>query len=153
LAEEKESLQLGGWLHDIGKIGIKDSILSKPGSLTPEEYEIIKTHPLVGERILKPLGLLSVECQIIRNHHERWDGKGYPDGLRGKEIPFLARLFSVADSFEAMTSDRPYRKAKSVREALEELEALSWIQFDGEMVKALKEVVRGWKGRGGAIRG
>ena len=149
--EEKESLQLGGWLHDIGKIGIKDSILSKPGSLTPEEYEIIKTHPLVGERILKPLGLLSVECQIIRNHHERWDGKGYPDGLRGKEIPFLARLFSVADSFEAMTSDRPYRKAKSIEEALQELEALSWIQFDGDMVKVLKEVVRRW--RGGAIRG
>lgn len=147
---EQESLRMAGWLHDIGKIGIRDSILSKPGPLTAEEYEIIKTHPLIGEKILEPLGLLPVERKIIRNHHERWDGKGYPDGLKGEEIPFLVRIFTVADAFEAMTSTRPYRRAKTVREALEELEALSWIQFDGEAVAALKEVLRtkGWKGRG-----
>lgn len=147
---ERESLRIAGWLHDIGKIGIQDSILSKPGPLTAEEYEVIKTHPLIGEKILEPLGLLPLERKIIRNHHERWDGKGYPDGLRGEEIPLLVRIFTAADAFEAMTSDRPYRRAKTVEEALRELEVLSGAQFDAEVVEALREIVRrkGWKERG-----
>jgi len=150
---ERESLRLAGWLHDIGKIGIQDSILSKPGPLTPEEYEVIKAHPLIGEKILEPLGLLPIERKIIRNHHERWDGRGYPDGLNGPEIPALVRIFTVADAFEAMTSTRPYRRAKTLEESLEELDALSWLQFDGEVVKALKEVLRRkrWQEREGTL--
>lgn len=132
--EQIEELQFAGIIHDIGKIGISDRILQKTGRLTSEEYTIIKRHPGIGDSIVKPLGLIQSERDIIRHHHERFDGKGYPDGLGGSEIPRLARILAVADSFDAMTSKRPYREGLSVSDALRELRANSGTQFDPETV-------------------
>ncbi|MBW2120185.1 MAG: HD-GYP domain-containing protein, partial [Deltaproteobacteria bacterium] len=106
---EIAELNVSGNLHDIGKIGIPDSILLKPGQLTDEEYEVIKKHPVIGSNIIGHFNMWSLEEKIIRHHHERWDGKGYPDNLKENEIPFLSRILSVADVFDAMTSDRSYR--------------------------------------------
>jgi len=102
--------------------------------LTEEEYEIIKQHPLTGENIIKPIMLLDRERLLIRHHHERWDGRGYPDGLTGEDIPFLSRILAVADSFDAMTNNRPYRKAMAVERAVEELRKNAGLQFDREVV-------------------
>lgn len=133
-SSEIECLEIASILHDIGKIAIPDSILLKPGGLTDEEYEIIKTHPTIGENILKSIKLFETERKIVRHHHERWDGKGYPDGLSGKEIPLLSRILSVADAYDAMTSDRPYRKGLSVEKAIGELRRNCDTQFDREIV-------------------
>ncbi|MDY6857481.1 MAG: response regulator [Thermodesulfobacteriota bacterium] len=138
--EERETIGLAGLLHDIGKIGIRDAILLKPGGLSKEEVDVIKTHPIIGEKIVEPLEILPVERSIIRHHHERWDGKGYPDGLYGEGIPLLARILSVADAFDAMITDRPYRKAKSKEEAIAEIEELSGYQFDCDVVEKFKKV-------------
>ena len=108
--EELDMINVAGSLHDIGKIGIRDDILLKPGRLTEDEYEKIKEHPAIGADIISNLGLWGREARIIRHHHERFDGKGYPDGLQGGQIPKLARILSVADSYDAMASDRAYRK-------------------------------------------
>ena len=110
-SEEIESLRLCGALHDIGKIGIHDRILNKPGKLTEEEFAIIKKHPVIGDRIVQHLGLTPQERAIVRNHHERWDGKGYPDGLSGEDIPLAARILQVADIYDALTTARPYKPA------------------------------------------
>jgi putative nucleotidyltransferase with HDIG domain len=107
--EELDVLNFSGHLHDIGKIGIRDGILLKPSRLTAEEYEIIKQHPIIGANIIGHLGLMSEEQKVIRHHHERWDGKGYPDGLKGEAIPYLARILAVADVYDAMASHRAYR--------------------------------------------
>ena len=123
-------------LHDIGKIGINDSILNKTGKLTAQEFSIIKSHPLIGVNIVTPLGLDKDELAIIRNHHERWDGKGYPDGLAAENIPFLSRILVVADSFDAMSSDRAYRKAIPVEKCLKELVENKGTQFDPDIVDA-----------------
>jgi len=140
--EDKDTIKFAGYLHDIGKVGVRDSILMKPGRLTPEEYEIIKTHPIIGEKILLPLGLLPQERTLIRHHHERWDGKGYPDGLAGDQIPYLVLVLAVADVYDAITSDRPYRSAKSSAEALRELEAESGTHFNKDIVKAFNQWIR-----------
>jgi response regulator RpfG family c-di-GMP phosphodiesterase len=140
--EEIESIRFAGLLHDIGKIGIHDMVLQKPDRLSDEEFCLVKTHPLVGEKIIQPLGLLPMETAIVRNHHERWDGKGYPDGLEGRGIPLLARILAVADAYDAMTSDRPYRAAKSSAEAVDELKRCSGSQFDGNVVEAFLKVDR-----------
>ncbi|MBI2877087.1 MAG: response regulator [Candidatus Tectomicrobia bacterium] len=139
--EEIETLKFAGFLHDIGKIGISDAILGKPDQLTAEEFSTIKFHPLIGEKIIAPLGLLPPEREIIRHHHERWDGTGYPDGLAREEIPLLARILAVADAFDAMTSDRPYRKARSFCDSLLELERAGGTQFDHQVVMAFKRVL------------
>ena len=123
-------------LHDIGKIGVSDSILNKPDRLTEEEFEHIKAHPVIGVNIVSPLGLDSSEVAIIRNHHERWDGAGYPDGLSGKEIPKLSGILAVADSFDAMNSNRAYRKALPFSTCLQKLKENSGTQFDPEVVEA-----------------
>ncbi|MEM5788336.1 MAG: HD domain-containing phosphohydrolase, partial [Syntrophobacteraceae bacterium] len=123
----------------IGKIGISDSILNKPGVLSGEEFEIVKKHPAIGESIVADLGLSHEERAIIRHHHERWDGKGYPDGLGGKDIPLLARIVSVADAFDAMTSMRAYRDAVSRSESIAELTKGSGKQFDPGAVDAFME--------------
>lgn len=141
-SEEIESLRLCGALHDIGKIGIHDRILNKPGKLTAEEFAIIKRHPVIGDRIVQHLGLTPQERAIVRNHHERWDGKGYPDGLEGKEIPLLARILTVADVFDAMTSDRTYRNAISPETTLEVLQQNRATQFDPEPLDALQGVLQ-----------
>jgi putative nucleotidyltransferase with HDIG domain len=128
--EAIEMINFAGMLHDIGKIGIADGILTKTGKLTDEEYAMIKEHPVIGERIVAPLGLLAEERAIIRNHHERWDGKGYPDGLVGEAIPSAARILAVADAFDAMTTTRSYREALDVETALQEMALCSGTQFD-----------------------
>ena len=136
MERELEALKIAGTLHDIGKIAIPDSVLLKPDKLTFEEFAIIKTHSEVGDRILKPLFLFDQERNIILHHHERWDGKGYPGGLSGSDIPFLARILAVADSFDAMTSNRPYRSAMEIGAAIEELKKNRNLQFDGSIVDA-----------------
>jgi len=136
-------LESSGPLHDIGKIGIHDSILNKPAMLTPEEFEEIKNHPLIGVNIVAPLGFDPQEQAIIRNHHERWDGKGYPDGLSGASIPRLSRILSVADSFDAMNSNRAYRKSLPFLVCIGELQKNSGTQFDPEVVEAAVSVFYG----------
>jgi putative two-component system response regulator len=121
---------LAGLLHDVGKVGIRDAILLKPGPLTAEEYRIVKTHAAIGERICFNTPGLEVIAPIVAAHHERWDGGGYPKGLRGAAVPFLSRIVSVADAFDAMTSTRPYHAAMSVSEACEEVRRCRGTQFD-----------------------
>jgi len=139
--DDLRRLESSGPLHDIGKIGIDDHILKKPGKLTEEEYNNIKMHPLIGVNIVSHLGLDKEELAIIRNHHERWDGRGYPDQLKGKEIPRLARILSVADAFDAMNSDRAYRYALPFETCLKELEQNKGKQFDPEVVEAAIHVL------------
>jgi len=131
-SQELQTLSNAGYLHDIGKIGISDTILLKAGPLTKSERAIIETHPLIGEKIVEPLGLTSQEKDLVVLHHERWDGQGYPRGLQGSNIPFLCRLLSLADVFDALTSNRPYRQAFTVPEALAEIETQAGQQFDPE---------------------
>jgi HD-GYP domain-containing protein (c-di-GMP phosphodiesterase class II) len=133
--EEVEELRLAGILHDLGKIGVPDSILNKPGRLSDEEYSAIKMHPVLSMRIIEPLPHLGNIIPIIYHHHERYDGNGYMDGKSGNGIPLGARIIAVADSYEAMTSDRPYRKALSREEAVAEIARCSGTQFDPEVVK------------------
>jgi putative two-component system response regulator len=122
-------------LHDIGKIGVPEALLSKPGPLTPDEWVVLRRHPEIGERICRPLGLSHSFAPVVRHHHERWDGGGYPDGLRHRAIPVGARIVAIADAYDAMTHDRPYRKAFAVSHALEELRDQSGRQFDPELVE------------------
>jgi len=109
--------------------------------LTKEEYEIVKKHPTLGEQVINQMSYLKDLAPIVRHHHEKWDGTGYPDGLKGKEIPLLSRILAVADAFDAMTSDRSYRKALSIEEALNEIKKNSGIQFDPEIVDAFLDVL------------
>ncbi|WP_457553092.1 HD domain-containing phosphohydrolase [Desulfobacula sp.] len=138
--EELDIIHFAGSLHDIGKIGIRDDILLKPGRLTGEEYEKIKEHPLIGADIIGKLGLWDREMVIIRHHHERFDGEGYPDGLKGDEIPKLSRILCVADSFDAIDSDRAYRKKRGKNKVLDIIKENSGTQFDPEVVKAFLKV-------------
>jgi len=147
----KDALAFGGFLHDIGKIGVKDTILLKPGRLTKEEFEEIKKHPVIGASIVEPLGSYPEEMLIIRHHHERFDGQGYPDGLRGEEIPITARILAVADTYDSMTSTRPYRKGLPHQVAIDEIKRCSGTQFDPEVVKAFlntptAKMGKNWKG-------
>lgn len=125
-----------GMLHDLGKLVILDNILRKPRQLTEEEFELIRSHPVVGDKILKPLRFLACEAKAVRHHHERYDGKGYPDGLKGEDIPLIARVVTVADSFDAITSDRPYRGKRGLAEAVEEIVRNSQTQFDPIVAEA-----------------
>lgn len=134
--EEIDKLNVSGLLHDIGKIGTPDHILLKPGALSDEEFSIIKKHPITGSNIIGHFGMWFDEQTIIRHHHEKFDGAGYPDGLKGKEIPLLARILSVADVYDALTSDRSYRKRMQEDDALNIIRKNSGIQFDPEVVSA-----------------
>lgn len=135
-----DMLDFGSLLHDIGKIAIDSRILNKPAPLDPDEMKLVQTHPLIGERIVSKVSYFSDIVPMIRWHHERWDGKGYPDGLKGDEIPLTSRILNVVDSYDAMTSDRSYRLALSSDRALEIIREESGYQFDTEIVQVfLKE--------------
>ena len=138
----RRAVRLGAILHDVGKIGISDTILHKAGPLTEAEWEIMKTHPVIGEEMLKGIDFLHPALPIIRHHHERWDGAGYPDELAGEDIPVGARIVGVCDAFDAMTSDRPYKKAMAVDAALTEVLNNAGKQFDPECARLLVELVR-----------
>lgn len=135
-SQECEQIYLAGLIHDVGKIGINESILTKPGKLSEEEYAIIKSHSPLGGDILKGIKEFPIFEQVARNHHERYDGNGYPDKLKGEDIPFPARIVTVADTFDAMTSDRTYRKALSDEIAISELKKFKGSQFDPQVVEA-----------------
>jgi len=130
----------GALLHDIGKIGVRDSILLKPGKLTSEEEKEVKKHPLIGANILKGIDYFARAIEVVLYHHERWDGKGYPFGLSGEKIPLSARIFSVVDAFDAMTTDRPYRKKMSIEDAVKELKKCAGSQFDPKIVEAFLSI-------------
>ncbi len=137
LSEETlRALRIGGLLHDVGKIGVPDEILRKPGRLTDEEYNILKQHPLLGALIVSSLPGMKNVVEVVRSHHERWDGKGYPDGLRGEAIPLLGRIAAVADAVSAMTTHRPYRRGMDWEVALAEVRANIGTQFDPEVAAA-----------------
>ncbi len=140
-AEQAVALEMAAYLHDIGKIGVRESILLKPGRLSDDEMSQMRHHPLIGASILKPVAFPWPITPVVRHHHEHWDGKGYPAGLQGEEIPLLARILSVADSFEAMTADRPYRRGRNRAEAVEELRRCQSSQFDPRVVDALIDVL------------
>jgi HD-GYP domain-containing protein (c-di-GMP phosphodiesterase class II) len=133
-AAEREELRHVALLHDLGKVAIPDEILLKPGPLDEREWEIVRRHPEIGARMVAAAGGLTNLAPGIRSHHERWDGTGYPDGLRGQEIPVVARIVAVCDAFHAMTSERPYCRAMEVDEAIAELEAVAGTQLDPEVV-------------------
>jgi len=138
-SDEWTAIRRGALLHDVGKIGVPDQILHKPGPLTPEEWDNMKRHPMIGYDMLKDISFLSQAATIVRCHHERFDGKGYPRGLAGDEIPLGARIFSAADAFDAMTSDRSYRKALRPEAARDEIIRHSGTQFDPQVVQAFLE--------------
>ena len=133
---EKKWVKITSVLHDIGKIGIEDYILKKPKPLSPREFEIIKRHSMMGAEIIQHIRQLREIIPGVKYHHEQVDGKGYPDGLRGKDIPILAKIVAVADTYDAMTTDRPYRKAMDKKIAIGELKRCSGTQLDGEVVEA-----------------
>ncbi|MDO8578792.1 MAG: response regulator [Dehalococcoidales bacterium] len=135
--EAIDTIVLAGMVHDIGKIGISEAILNKPAALTDDEFREIKKHPEIGERILAPVAADEEILKLVRNHHEHFDGSGYPDGLAAEKIPLGARILAVADAFEAMTSERPYRKALSPDAAFAEIERCKGTQFDPKIAEIM----------------
>jgi putative nucleotidyltransferase with HDIG domain len=143
-SREWVDMQRGSLLHDVGKIGVRDAILLKPGKLTEEEWVAMRKHPEIGYNMLRQVRFLEGAAEIILAHHERWDGKGYPRGMRGEEIPLGARIFTVVDTFDSMTSDRPYRNALSTEQALQEVLRCRGGQFDPRVVEAFLEIYGTW---------
>ena len=144
--EYVRALQRGGYLHDIGKIGIPDTVLLKRGPLSEEEWEVMRQHPVIGEKICKPLYSLKLTLPVIRHHHEKWNGTGYPDHLKATQIPITARILQVCDIFDALATDRPYRKAMSHEETFQTLRKecdLGW--WDREIVEEFIALVKGGK--------
>ncbi len=139
-AERLELLRVGGPLHDIGKLAISDEVLGKPGELDERELALIREHPRLGARILLRLAAFRGALPYVLYHHERWDGTGYPTGRAGEQIPIEARVLAIADAFDAMTSDRPYRPALSREEALAEVERCAGTQFDPSLVRIFLEL-------------
>jgi putative nucleotidyltransferase with HDIG domain len=137
---ELEEIGRGALLHDIGKIGVPDAVLLKPGKLTPEEWVEMRKHPEIGFNMIEPIPFLRIPAQIVLSHQERYDGQGYPRNLRKDEIHIGARIFAVADTLDAMTSDRPYRKGTSFANAIAEIARCAGTQFDPEVVKAFLDI-------------
>ena len=135
--DEQMRIHIGAHLHDIGKIGVPDSILNKPGKLTDIEYEIMKEHPAIGDQIVSKVNILKPMADIVRHHHERIDGKGYPDGLKGEEISLASRIVAIADAFDAMTSKRAYRENVRIDEAVAELSRHKGTQFDAAIIEVI----------------
>ncbi len=140
-SEEVFRIRTAAILHDVGKLGIRDEILLKPGGLSEEEYSIMRRHPEIGAQIMAPIRMLRDIIPGIRNHHETWDGTGYPDGLRGEEIPLVARIIGVADTFDAMTTNRPYQKAMSLEYVMARLRTMAGSRFDPRVIDALSKAV------------
>jgi response regulator RpfG family c-di-GMP phosphodiesterase len=140
-SDEIEVLNLAGQIHDLGKIGIEDNILRKPGPLSDEEYAVIKTHPEKAKQIIQPLDFLKETIPIILHHHERFDGSGYPSGLSGGQIPRGSRIVTVADTYDAITSSRAYRQARDINAAVDELKRCKGSQFDPEIVEVFAKLV------------
>jgi putative nucleotidyltransferase with HDIG domain len=138
--DEVERIRIGALMHDIGKIGISGSIIRKPGRLTEEERRLMAAHSAIGADIIAPLEVLGESAEIVRHHHEHWDGSGYPAGLRNGEIPLGARIILVADAFDALTTDRPYRRGVSPTEAMQTIKAYTGTQFDPSVVKMLEQL-------------
>lgn len=141
LVDATPTLGYGFFLHDIGKVGIPEHILCKQGPLDDHEWDVMRMHPVIGAQIVAPISFLSGAVELIRHHHERFDGSGYPGGLRGEEIPLAARVFAVVDSFDAMTSERPYRGPMGVERALTEIQGGAGTQFDPEIVRVFVQMV------------
>ena len=139
--DEVDIIYLSARLHDLGKVGIADAILFKPGRLTEEEYQIIKEHPIISAQVVKNFPTFGIGHDIIKHHHERYDGTGYPDGLAGEEIPLGARIIAVADTYDAIISDRPYRAGLSREVALQRIIEQKGKQFDPQVVDAFLEVM------------
>jgi putative nucleotidyltransferase with HDIG domain len=140
-AEERKDLEVGAFLHDIGKVGVENRIIFKDGKLAEPEFEAIKKHTEIGVKLIAPLDLSPNVVSIIRHHHERYDGGGYPDGLKGDEIPYLARIIGLVESFDAMVADRPYRKAMPLIEVISELKRCAGTHFDPALVTVLLEII------------
>jgi putative nucleotidyltransferase with HDIG domain len=140
--EDLRRIMFAALMHDIGKMGVLDEIVNKPDKLTAEEWELMKAHPVTGASIVEKMEFLDGIADIVRHHHEAWNGRGYPDGLHGEDIPYGARIVTVADSFDAMTTDRPYRKALSFDEAIQRLEESAGVQFDADLVKVFVQYLR-----------
>src|SRR5437660_3897817 len=145
--EDIEKIRISAQLHDVGKIGIEDRILKKPGTLTPEEFEIMKTHTTKGANILRPVPQLREMLPGIELHHEALNGRGYPYGLKGDEIPLLARVIAVADTFDALTTNRPYQQAHDPVEALRIIQNVSGQRLDAQAVSALLALFEGRQNR------
>jgi putative nucleotidyltransferase with HDIG domain len=142
--EERQALRWGAYLHDIGKIALPDQILLKPGPLTVEEFAQVRRHSEIGYAMLADLPFLPANaCSLVRHHHERWDGRGYPNGLAGRQIPLLARLFSTVDVYDALSSRRPYKPAWSRQRSLEHVRSRAGSDFDPEIAAAFLEMMEG----------
>jgi HD-GYP domain-containing protein (c-di-GMP phosphodiesterase class II) len=135
IAADYPDAEYGFLLHDSGKVGIPERILNKPGPLTAAEWRVMRTHPLIGYQIVSGIPFLKTAAQVVRSHHEMFDGSGYPEGLKGEDIPLAARVFSVCDAFDAMTTDRPYRAALSIDHAAGEIERMAGSQFDPDVCR------------------
>jgi HD-GYP domain-containing protein (c-di-GMP phosphodiesterase class II) len=140
--EEIKAIKQGAMVHDIGMIGVSESILNMPGELTPQEWDVMKIHPVIGEEMLSPLRFLSEASYIVRHHHERLDGSGYPDGLSGKQITSGLRVVSLCDAYDAMTSPRPWRPALSREDAVAKLLEEKGAKFDPEITDALINMIK-----------
>jgi HD-GYP domain-containing protein (c-di-GMP phosphodiesterase class II) len=140
-ALDLDQLRISALLHDVGKIGVDDRVLKKPGTLTPEEFELMKQHPVKGAKIMRPVAQLREMLPGIELHHEHMDGRGYPYGLKGDQIPMMARIIAVADTLDAMTTNRPYQSARELGFAMEQIRALGTTKFDPVVVRALDAVV------------
>jgi HD-GYP domain-containing protein (c-di-GMP phosphodiesterase class II) len=138
--EDSPQIEFGFLLHDVGKVAVPDAILFKSSSLTEEEYSLVRRHPLIGSEILRDIDFLGEGKLVVRHHHERWDGQGYPDGLEGDAIPLAARVFAVADALDALTTDRPYRPASSFAVARQEVLRGAGSQFDPVVVAAYRQI-------------
>ena len=136
----RPQIEFGFLLHDVGKVAVPDAILFKSSSLTAEEYALVRRHPIIGSEILRDVDFLGEGKLVVRHHHERWDGSGYPDGLIGDAIPLAARVFAVADALDALTTDRPYRPASTFTRAREVINDGAGTQFDPDVVAAYEEI-------------
>jgi putative nucleotidyltransferase with HDIG domain len=140
--EEVQRIQFGAYLHDIGKVHTQDEVLHKPGALTDEEWRMVKMHPVRGAEMIRGVKFLERVVDMVRHHHERVDGRGYPDGLKGDEISTAAKIVNVADAFDAMTTDRPYRAGMTFDQAIAQMQEKAGTQFAAEIVEVLVKAVR-----------